>query len=70
MMSTSLANSSSASTSAYSAQVAFVERRRIRIRRKHLASQAQPRRCHCQHPAQLSAAENSDGVAGLQLHRI
>ena len=45
-----------------------VERRRIRVRRKHLASQAEPRRRHRQHPAQLSAAENSDGVAGLQLH--
>ena len=47
-----------------------VERRRIRVRRKHLASQAEPRRRHRQHPAQLSAAENSDGVAGLQLHLI
>ena len=45
-----------------------VERRRIRVRRKHLAAQAEPCRRHGQHPAQLSAAENSDGVAGLQLH--
>ena len=45
-----------------------VEGGRIRIRRKHLASQAKPRRRHRQHPAQLSAAENSDGVARLQLH--
>ena len=45
-----------------------IERRRIRVRRKHLASQAKPRRRHRQHPAQLPAAENSDGVAGLQLH--
>ena len=45
-----------------------IERRRIRVRRKHLAAQAEPRRGHRQHPAQLSAAENSDGVAGLQLH--
>ncbi len=47
-----------------------VEGRRIRVRRKHLAAQAEPRRRHRQHPAQLSAAENSDGVAGLQLHLI
>jgi hypothetical protein len=40
------------------------------VRRKYLASQAEPRRRHGQHPAQLSAAENSDGVAGLQLHLI
>src|SRR6202035_643877 len=47
-----------------------VERRRIRVRRKHLAAQAEPRRRHRQHPAQLSAAENSDGVAGLKLHLV
>src|SRR5438477_7743491 len=35
-----------------------------------MASQAEPRRRYCEHPAQLSAAENSDGVAGLQLHLI
>ena len=45
-----------------------IEGRRIRVRRKHLAAQAEPRRRHRQHPAQLSAAENSDGVAGFQLH--
>jgi hypothetical protein len=33
-----------------------------------MASQAEPCGCHRQHPAQLSAAENSDGVAGFQLH--
>jgi hypothetical protein len=45
-----------------------VERRRIRVRRKHLTSQAKPRRRHRQHAAQLPAAENSDGVARLQPH--
>ena len=45
-----------------------IEGRQIRIGRKHLAAQAKPCRRHRQHPAQLSAAENSDGVAGLQLH--
>ena len=47
-----------------------VEGRRIRVGRKHPAAQAEPRRRHCQHPAQLAAAENADGVAGLQLHLI
>ncbi len=45
-----------------------VEGRRIRVGRKNLAAQPESRRRHRQHPAQLSAAENSDGVAGLQLH--
>jgi hypothetical protein len=47
-----------------------IECRRIRVRRKHLAPQAEPRGRQGQHPAQLSAAENSDGVAGLELHLI
>ncbi len=40
----------------------------VRIGREHLAFQPEPRRRHGQHPAQLPAAENSDGVARLQLH--
>ena len=47
-----------------------IERRRVRVGRKHLATQAEPRRRHRQHPAQLSAAENSDGVAWFQLHLL
>src|SRR5205085_12549118 len=47
-----------------------VEGRRVRIGRKHLATQAEPRRCHGQHASELPAAEDSDGVAGLQLHLL
>ena len=47
-----------------------VEGRRIRIGGEYLAAQSKPRRRSRQHPAQLSAAENSNGVARLQLHLL
>src|ERR1041384_2179251 len=42
-----------------------VERRGVRIRRKHVAAEPEARCRHRQHPAQLPAAEDSNGVARL-----
>ena len=43
-----------------------IEGGRIRARRKHVALEAEPGRGQRQHAAELAAAENADGGAGLK----